>query len=125
MTCVMAPRRLQPAFLLGSSGGFESISSADLLDGDREMISGGTLGDRQPLGDVGDGRATRGGGEHVALPRRQRVVAVAQRRERKAGIDDSTARHHGTDRLRQFGRWCVLQQEANGAAVYRTAQIPG
>src|SRR4029450_3801998 len=78
VTDVTVPLRLQPAFLLGQARGFESIASADLLNGHREMVSNGAFGDRQARGNVSDSGAAGRGREHVALARCQRIVAFAQ-----------------------------------------------
>src|SRR5262249_46145811 len=61
VTCVTVQQWLQPAFLLGKSRGFEAISSADPLNGHREMVSHRTFGDREARGDVGDGGAAGSG----------------------------------------------------------------
>src|SRR5262245_13926639 len=67
VTGVTVQLGLQPALLLGQACSFESISSADFLDGHREMISDGAFGDGQAGGNVGHGDAAGGGREHFAL----------------------------------------------------------
>ena len=45
----------------------------------------------------------RAAGEHLALARRQRALALAQRRRRQAGIDDPLAGDRAPDRRGQLG----------------------
>jgi hypothetical protein len=68
---------LEPALLLGQVGASTAVVRLELWDGLRQIVTDGAVG-QVKLGDVRDGCAARGGGQHFTLTFRQRVRACAE-----------------------------------------------
>src|SRR5712692_11071826 len=109
------PRPLEPALLLGDARRLGAVARPDLLHRRRQMVANGALGERQRNRDVGDGIAGMRSREDLALTRRERALALGQRRRGKARVDDAIARDAATDRPRELLRRRVLEQEAGRA----------
>src|ERR671916_120376 len=68
---------LEPALLLGQAGGLHAVARPELLDRGGEVVAHGALREGEGGRDVANRRPVGGGREHVALPLRQGVAALA------------------------------------------------
>jgi hypothetical protein len=61
--------------------------------------------------------------EDLPLARGERVLALAERGGREAGIHHPLPRDGGADGARQLARRRVLQQKARGTGLHRASQV--
>ncbi|EXU85738.1 hypothetical protein P354_06965 [Streptomyces noursei PD-1] len=115
----------EPALVAGRADRLGAVAGAGLLDGEREVVADGALREVQRGGDLGVGGAVRGGVQHLALAVGQRAGAVGQGGRRQHRVDDPLPVQHPAHRVREPGRWGVLDQEGVRAGLHRPAQIAG
>src|SRR5215472_6631222 len=118
-------RVLQPALLFGDSRSFHPVASAELLDGDRQVIAHRPTREVQLSCHLVDGRTAHAQGEHVAFSRSQRARAFLEGGDGQLAVDHLLARRRLPDGRRQFLGWGVLEQEAGNTTVDRTPQVAG
>jgi hypothetical protein len=111
--------------LPGGLDRFDPVAGAGLADRRGQVVPHGALGQEQPSGDVRDGGAAVGGGQHVAFPVGERVRTSGQRGGGQGRVDQLPAPVHLADGVGQLLNRAVLDQEATSACLHGAAQVTG
>src|SRR5262249_25073792 len=119
------PYVLQPALLLGDVDRLAAVPGAELPHRRRQVVAHRALREEERGGGFGGGVVARGGGERLQLPRRQRAVALPDRRGRERRVDGRAAAGDGADRGGELRRRRVLEQEPVRTCGERPAQEAG
>src|SRR5579859_1128298 len=117
------PRPLQPALGGCDPGGLGPVAGADLLDGGREVVADGALGEEEAAGDLGRGGAGGGDGEDLPLPAGERADAVGDGGHGQCRVDHPLSGHGSPDGVGQLPGGGVLEQEAGDAVLQGPPQV--
>src|SRR2546421_1650666 len=93
------------------------------LDGNRDIVTDGALGEEERVRDLGNAGSTGSCSQYLALPLGKRIIALAERRHRERGIDDPLTGDRPPDGRRKLGRWSILEEETDDATLHGLAQV--
>jgi hypothetical protein len=106
---------LQPAVFFGQAGRLDPVAGAALLNGEREVVANGALGDEQGAGDTSDVGAAERLGQRFAL----RPVSGLS-----PALSAARARLGSTTRSPATARRMATASSAAGASLTRKPTAP-
>src|SRR5207248_6313477 len=107
----------KPALFLRQPDRFEARACMKFLDGERKMISHRSLGQVEGTSELPRSGPRSAHRQDLSFARRQWVLALLQRRDRKLRINDPLPNGSATNRINQYRRGRVLEDESNRALI--------